>query len=208
MKLNKLGASTIACLAAAGLVLGACSNAEKDAATPSSVTVTSDGETSTKAAEEAKITLSDAYVKATEDGKDMTAIFGTIHNDSDQDVNVTGFKANIDAQKFELHEVVDGVMRQKEGGYVIPAGESLVLEPGKEHMMVMGLKQPIKAGDKVNLTIELADGTSVEVSDVPVRTIGAGQENYGNDKGDQQSTEMDHMEHMDHGDEADHADHH
>lgn len=204
MKLHKINASAIACLLAAGLALSACSNSEKDAETPSSMAASSAEMTAKQDADMAKVTVTDAYVKAMEESKDMTAIFGTIHNNSDKDINITSFRADIDAQKFELHEVADGVMRQKEGGFVIPAGENLVLEPGKEHMMVMGVQQPVKAGDKVNLTLELGDGTSVEVADVPVRSIGAGQENYGTGGGDQHGSDMEHMHH----DDAEHPEHH
>lgn len=205
MKLHKINAAAIASVAAAGLVLSACSNSEQDAATPSSMAASSTEMSATQDTNMAKVSVTDAYVKAMEEGKDMTAIFGTIHNNSDQDINITNFRADIDAQKFELHEVADGVMRQKEGGYVIPAGESLVLEPGKEHMMVMGVQQPVKAGDKVNLTLELGDGTSVEVPDVPVRSIGAGQEEYGMDGGDQHASDMEHMHHHN---DAEHPEHH
>lgn len=45
----------------------------------------------------------------------------------------------------------------------------------------------LMAGDVVDLTIQLASGNEVTVKDVPVRTMGAGHENYGEGA---ESTEM------------------
>ncbi len=183
MKVQSIALKSIACVGATALLLAGCSNSEQDSATSSAASPTQSAEStsSTETPSEAKLTVTDPYVKAMEGDKDMTAIFGVLHNDSDSDINVVGFSATIDAKKFEMHEVVDGQMREKEGGFTIPAGQSLVLEPGKEHMMVLGVAEPVKAGDKVDLTLELGDGSTVEVPDVPVRTIGAGDENYGSD---------------------------
>lgn len=68
--------------------------------------------------------------------------------------------------------------------------------------MLMNVKEPVMAGDVVTVTVELADGSTEEFDDIPVRTIGAGDENYG-DLG------HDHGDHGDHGDHADedHDDH-
>ncbi|AZA09141.1 copper chaperone PCu(A)C [Corynebacterium pseudopelargi] len=207
MKVSSIALKSIACMSAAALVLAACSNDEQDSTESSQTSATQSAEntsaenTSTEAASEAKLTVTDPYVKAMEGDKDMTAIFGVLHNDSDAEITITSFSATIDAEKFEMHEVVDGQMREKEGGFSIPAGQSLVLEPGKEHMMVLGVTEPVKAGDKVELTLELADGSTVNVPDVPVRTIGAGEENYGSDAdgmkdmGASESASADHEHH-------------
>lgn len=134
-------------------------------------------------AESSDIMLMDGVVRAMTEGSDMTAIFGMVHNNSDKDIAITGFKASIPAEKYEVHEVVDGVMRPLEGGLVIPAGGMHELKPGSDHLMLMGVKDPVMAGEEVEVTLELADGTSVNVGSVPVRTIGAGGESYGDIKG-------------------------
>lgn len=125
------------------------------------------------------VTFSDAYIRAVPDGADMTAIFGTLKNTTDKEITITGFSSNADAGSFELHEVVDGQMRQKEGGFVIPANGTLKLEPGHEHFMLMGLKTPIKAGEKFSVKAELSDGTSIDLGEIAGREVAAGAENYG-----------------------------
>ncbi len=141
-------------------------------------------------------------MRAMEKDSDMTAIFGTLHNNTDKDINVVGFSSSVKAKHYEIHEVVDGVMQEKEGGFDIPAGESIELAPGGFHFMLMGVTEPVMAGETATLTLELADGSSVELGDIPVRTIGAGDEDYG----DMDHGSMDHAEHMDHSESADMSD--
>ena len=190
---------SVAALAAGSLTLAACSPSEEDsAAAPSSAASSAEqdknAETSTSASSSAEsgVTFEDAVVRAMEKDSDMTAIFGTLHNNTDKDINVVGFSSSVKAKHYEIHEVVDGVMQEKEGGFDIPAGESIELAPGGFHFMLMGVTEPVMAGETATLTLELADGSSVELGDIPVRTIGAGDEDYG---------DMGHMNHgdMDHG---------
>ena len=60
------------------------------------------------------------------------------------------------AQKAEVHEMLmdKGVMQMRAAGELaIEPGKSLVLKPGGYHLMLMGLKQPLKAGDNLALTL-------------------------------------------------------
>ena len=208
---------SVAALAAGSLTLAACSPSEEDsAAAPSSAATSAekdkDAETSTSASSSAEsgVTFEDAVVRAMEKDSDMTAIFGTLHNHTDKDVNVVGFTSSVKAKHYQIHEVVDGVMQEKEGGFDIPAGESVELAPGGFHFMVMGVTEPVMAGETATLTLELADGSTIELGDIPVRTIGAGDEDYGDmghiNHGDMDQGSMDHGEHMDHSESADMSD--
>jgi copper(I)-binding protein len=64
----------------------------------------------------------------------------------------------------EIHEMklVDGVMRMRAlpDGLALPAGEPVSLKPGGLHIMLIDLKQPIKEGEAVpvTLTVEGKDG--------------------------------------------------
>jgi hypothetical protein len=100
------------------------------------------------------LTITDTWAKAAETG--MTAAFGTITNSSNHDITVVAASSPA-ATEVQLHEVVDDKMRQVDGGFVIPAGGSLTLQPGGFHLMFMGITAPIKAGDDVSVTITLSD---------------------------------------------------
>lgn len=130
-------------------------------------------------ASELKLTVTDPWAKAADSG--MTAVFGTITNDSDADVQIVS-AATSASPMAELHEVVADangqmVMQPKEGGFTIPAGGSLTLAPGKDHIMVMQLTTPIKPGDEIEVTLTSADGGSVKFS-APARTFPGAGESY------------------------------
>ena len=139
---------------------------------------------------------------------DMTAIFGTLVNESNEDIEIVAFSSSVDAGINEIHETVDGQMREMEEPLIIPAGESVALEPGGAHFMLMNVKEPVMAGDEVTVTVELADGSTEEFDDIPVRTIGAGDENYGDlghDNGDHgDRADEDHDDHEDNDEQHDH----
>lgn len=190
-----------ACAAGAlALSLTACANEETTTATDAT------GATAAADATDASdIDFLDATVRAkaaadAPDGNDMTSIFGTLQNNSNQDVELTGFTTSLGEASYEIHEVVDGVMQQKEGGIIIPAGESHQLKPGADHFMVMDYAPEIPAGDTVTVTLEFADGTTAEIKDIAVRTMLPGDESYGED-GELQG----HQHGAEHGENADHS---
>ena len=70
------------------------------------------------------------------------------------------------AQRVEVHEMhMDGnVMRMREvGALEMPAGKSTRLEPGGLHLMLVGLKAPLKAGDKVPLKLRFEKAGEIAV---------------------------------------------
>ncbi|MFS8036789.1 DUF1775 domain-containing protein [Xanthobacter sp. AM11] len=76
----------------------------------------------------------------------------------------------------QVHEmaVTNGVMtmRELEKGLEIPPGKSVDLAPGGYHVMFMGLKEPLKEGDKVSGTLRFEKAGTVDVV-FTVRGIGA-----------------------------------
>lgn len=104
------------------------------------------------------LTITDGWAKAADSG--MTAVFGTLKNPTKKPIRVVA--AHTVYSPTQLHEVVDKdgkmVMQQKPGGFVIPAGGSLELMPGGNHVMLMKLKKPITAGAMVPITFITADG--------------------------------------------------
>jgi copper(I)-binding protein len=122
------------------------------------------------------LTVKDPWVKASGAGV-MTAAFGTLVNDTDADVTVTG--AESPASPMELHEMTmkDGkmIMRPKEGGFVIKARSTHELGPGGDHLMLMKPGTAIAAGDEVAFTLKLADGKTVGFNAIAKPFAGAGE---------------------------------
>jgi copper(I)-binding protein len=123
------------------------------------------------------VDIRDPWVKAADKG--MTAAFGTLVNGADTDVTITG--ASSELSPMELHEMAmeDGkmVMRAKPGGVVIKAKSTHVLEPGGDQLMLMNVKQPVRAGDELTFTLTFADGRTQTFSAVAKPFTGA-QESY------------------------------
>lgn len=192
-------------LAAAALVLAGCSDAPNDAAEQQSSYNEATSEVAATADDlgNGAVTLEQGAVRAkaakdAADGNDMTSIFGTLHNNSDKDITVVGFTTSLGEASYQIHEVVDGMMRQKDGGFDIPAGGTHELAPGGDHFMVMGYAPAIEAGDTIDVTLLLEGGATATVPDVAVRTMLPGDESYG-DLGE-------HAGHADHG-AGEHAEH-
>ncbi|MDO5077995.1 copper chaperone PCu(A)C [Corynebacterium sp.] len=188
-------------IAAAALTLAGCTNSADDQASNVSSAMssaTSAMESASNAASEsmdAPLEIRDGFVKAKPAEKPMTGIFGTLANTGDTDITVESFSSSLDGVgKYEIHETVDGSMRMKEGGIVIPAGGTYELKPGGDHLMLMDIAAPIEAGDTVDLMLKTADGKEITIKDLPVRTIGSGEEDYGSDGGVQGDSGMEHMD--------------
>lgn len=149
-------------------------------------------DTGTTAATEAdSVTITDAWVKAADSG--MSAAFGELANTGDSDAAIVSITSDASSM-MELHEVVDDgsgsmVMQQKDGGFVIPAGGSLTLEPGGFHFMLMDLTAPLVAGDEATFTVTFEDGSTMDFT-APVKDFTGADENYnggGMDMGDDHS---------------------
>jgi copper(I)-binding protein len=70
------------------------------------------------------------------------------------------------AERVELHTMaMDGnVMRMREVAAIdLPPGQTVALEPGRLHLMLMGLKSPLKADTKVPLTLKFEKAGEVQV---------------------------------------------
>ena len=173
-------------LAAAALALAGCSDAPNDAAEQQSTYNEATSEVTSTADNLANgaVMLEQGAVRAkaakdAADGNDMTSIFGTLHNNSNEDITVVGFTTSLGEASYQIHEVVDGVMRQKDGGFDIPAGGTHELAPGGDHFMVMDYDPAIEAGDTIDVTLLLEGGATATVPDVAVRTMLPGDESYG-----------------------------
>lgn len=134
---------------------------------------------STPAPAKASITTKDLWVKAADEG--MSAGFGTIENTGDQDVTISSVKSSA-SKDLELHETVTNesgamVMREKTGGFTIPAHSALQLEPGGNHIMFMDLSKPLKSGSDVKMTLTFSDQTTLDIN-APVKDFAGANENY------------------------------
>lgn len=71
------------------------------------------------------------------------------------------------AAKLEIHEstTTDGIarMRPVKDGLAIEPGATVDLAPGGTHLMLVGLRDPLKKGEKIKATLDFEKAGSVEV---------------------------------------------
>jgi len=80
------------------------------------------------------------------------------------------------ANAAEVHETTNanGVMQMRPISEVlVPAGQTVTLAPGGYHVMLMGLKKPLVAGQTFPLTLRFARTQPITV-DVQVEAVGRG----------------------------------
>lgn len=81
--------------------------------------------------------------------------FVAIRNDGDQDDALIGVASEF-AKRNELHTHIhqNGRMMMRPLKRIeVPAGSTVKLEPGGDHIMLMGLDGPLKSGEKRPLTL-------------------------------------------------------
>ncbi|KAM9863997.1 copper chaperone PCu(A)C [Leucobacter sp. BZR 635] len=186
--------------AAFALTLTGCSSAEppKDPAANTA-----------EQGQQAVVTAQDTWVKATDPdvkpGEAMSGVFGTIENHGDEDLVITALESDV-AGVTELHEVVDGKMRKIQGDVTVPAGGSLLLEPGANHIMLMDIAAPLSPGDDVTVTLTFSDGSKLDIVALVKDTSGA-NESYDDIEMDHGDMDMDHgdMDMSEGSDEMDHG---
>ncbi|NJL92948.1 MAG: copper chaperone PCu(A)C [Anaerolineae bacterium] len=78
------------------------------------------------------------------------------------------------AAVVEIHEMAMGegdvMMMRPMPALELPAGETVVLEPGGLHVMLIGVSEDLAVGQAIPLTLVLEDGTEVTLA-VPVRDL-------------------------------------
>ncbi|WP_371154475.1 copper chaperone PCu(A)C [Jannaschia sp. 2305UL9-9] len=120
--------------------------------------------------------ISKTMLRATPPGAPVAGGYVMIENTGATDDTLVS--ASIDLEtvgRVELHEMrmADGVMSMSEvdGGIAIPAGETVVLQPGGLHLMLMGLTGPLVPGETHQVTLTFAQSGEVTM-DFPVMTLG------------------------------------
>lgn len=122
-----------------------------------------------------EVTVIDVRSNATAPGAANGSAYLTVLNGTDETVRFVSAASDV-AEAVELHETLndDGVMRMeaRPDGFEIAPGERLLLEPGGKHVMLLGLHDPLVAGESYDLTLNF-EGMEPMQFGVTVLEIGA-----------------------------------
>ena len=114
----------------------------------------------------ADLEVRDAWVRGTVPAQKTTGAFMQIS--SKTGATLTGATSPV-AGVAEVHEMAidGGTMRMRPLARLeVPAGKTVDLKPGGYHIMLMELKQPLQAGQKIPITLQVESGGKAEQVDI------------------------------------------
>ncbi len=116
-----------------------------------------------------QLLISDPYIKGNIPGTKNTSGYLTLENHSDRDIKIVDVKTAV-AKRAELHEHSmdnDKMMMRKVDSVQVKAHSQVVFNQHGYHIMFIGVKQNLKAGQTVELKLIYADGQEQEI-EMPV----------------------------------------
>lgn len=118
------------------------------------------------------LTIADPYIRATPPGQTNTAMFLTLTNHTDrQHALIAASSLLADRVELHAHRMENGLaMMRPVQRIAIPAGESVTLQPGGLHVMLLGIRRPIQPGDCAAVTFTFETGDQIQVT-APIRRI-------------------------------------
>lgn len=131
-----------------------------------------------------QLEISDSWVRSSDMSVSggMTGMFMEITNPTSGEITLIG--GSSDSGMVEIHETVMGAdgmqMQEINGGIEIPAGGTVVLQPGGLHVMIMNLNSDVVAGDEVSVELEFDGHPNVSVT-ATAKPSEAGDEEYHSD---------------------------
>lgn len=127
-------------------------------------------------AQSSGISVQQPWARATPGGAQTGAAYMTIVNGAAADDRLVAASTPV-AGSAQIHEMSmeNGVMKMRQiPGLDVKAGATVSLAPDGYHVMLIGLKQPLKEGDSFPLTLTFAK-SGKQVVQVKVAKIGAMQ---------------------------------
>lgn len=122
------------------------------------------------------IVVEHAWARATPGGAKTGAAYLTLINNEDSADQLLGASTPV-ADKVQFHSTIEenGVSHMREMPTVdLSPRAKVTFDPGSMHIMLVGLKQPLKEGQTFPLALTFAKAGEVDVT-VPVAKVGAMQ---------------------------------
>jgi hypothetical protein len=120
------------------------------------------------------VTVTHPWARATPGGATVGAAYLEIKTDTKTADRLIGAKSPV-AGRVEIHTHLheDGVMKMRQiPAIALKPGAAHLLKPSGDHVMLMDLKQPLKEGDVVKITLVFEKAGEIAI-DATVEPIGA-----------------------------------
>jgi copper(I)-binding protein len=118
--------------------------------------------------------IADAWIRAAPPGARTAAAYLTITSAAAADRLLGAATPAAGAVEIHTHVVEGGMSRMvRLPELILPAGETVRLEPGGLHLMLLDVRGPLAAGTKVAISLRFAAAGEIEI-EVPVVDARAG----------------------------------
>lgn len=120
------------------------------------------------------IVVEQPWARATPGGAKTGAAYMTLKNNGASADRLLSATTSV-AEKVQFHKMTSegGVSRMQEMPNVnLEPGAQVVFQPGGMHMMLVELKQPLKEGQTLSITLQFEKGESIAAT-VPIEKVGA-----------------------------------
>ena len=116
--------------------------------------------------------VQDPYVRAVPPGQTNSAAFMALVNPGDADHALVAAESRASkVVELHTHQEEGGMMKMRRVDKIdLPAGETVELQPGGLHLMLIGLTRQLSPGEDVEITLVLEDGSRTSVT-APVKTV-------------------------------------
>ena len=141
----------------------------------SAIVLSSTGLMSPVQAADPALVVHDAYVRLVPPGSTTSAAYVVLENTGTTDRQLVRAECPV-AGTVELHTHINdnGVMKMRAVSAIpVPAKGQAQLKPGGDHLMLIDLKEVLKEGDNVPITLYFDDGSRQSVA-VAIKRITAG----------------------------------
>jgi periplasmic copper chaperone A len=131
----------------------------------SAITTTTTTASGAESTSRGDLTIDDAWARQTPDMATNGAVYLTVRNTGAAADKLLSATAQV-SDKVELHQTTSsgGMMSMEPvAGIDVPAAGTVELKPGGYHIMLVGLKSPLEAGQKIPVTLQFEKAGAVEV---------------------------------------------
>ncbi|MCI0454942.1 MAG: copper chaperone PCu(A)C [Candidatus Dadabacteria bacterium] len=113
-----------------------------------------------------KIEIKEPWVREVPPVSPVTAVYMVIENEGNEDDRLIDVSTEA-ASQAEIHDTLideKGIAKmQRFESMDIPSGKGVELKPGGSHVMLIGLKKALKAGDKIELNLKFEKSGIIKI---------------------------------------------
>lgn len=127
----------------------------------------------------AEVSLVEGHVRAMPASVPNTAAYVTLKNDGAAKRLVAASTSV--AKEAQLHTMLmeDGVMKMRQvANFEVPKNGQLVLSPSGDHIMILGLHEPLQLEQQITLSLEFDDGEKLTVTLPVMKKVDGGMSGH------------------------------